>query len=65
MLMTDGISDDLNQDAHEKFFQKMQKELARRSVRNGKRWISTQLEQWPTPGHSDDKTIAMIWWDSK
>lgn len=65
MLMTDGISDDLNQDALEKFFQKMQKELSRRSSRNVKRWISAQLEQWPTPGHSDDKTIAMIWRDSK
>lgn len=65
MLMTDGISDDLNQEDLEKFFQKMQKEFSRRSSRNAKRWISRQLEQWPTPGHSDDKTIAMIWQDSK
>lgn len=64
MLMTDGISDDLYQKDLEKFFQKMQKEFSRRSSRLAKQWMTTQLECWPTPGHSDDKTIAMIWLDS-
>lgn len=65
ILMTDGISDDLRWDDLEKFYWKLHKEFARRSSRLCKKWISTELERWPTPGHSDDKTIAMIWRDPK
>lgn len=60
MMMTDGISDDLRTDLLESFFHMMQKECRGRTSRRAKKWLQAQLEGWPTPGHSDDKTVAMI-----
>lgn len=60
MMMTDGMSDDLRSDLLEAFFRMMQKEFRCRSRRRAKEWLQAQLKEWPTPGHSDDKTVAMI-----
>ena len=60
MMMTDGMSDDLRPDLLEPFFCMMQKECSGRSRRRARKWLQAQLEGWPTPGHSDDKTVAMI-----
>ena len=61
VLMTDGISDDLNWNALEGFFNKLFREFRGRGPMKSKQWIKAELDNWPTPNHSDDKTIAMIW----
>lgn len=59
ILMTDGISDDI--DDLDDFSLALFDELKGKSKRNGKRWITRELEAWPTPHHTDDKTIAVIY----
>jgi len=61
VLMTDGISDDLNWNALEGFFNKLFREFRGRGPMKSRQWIKAELDNWPTPNHSDDKTIAMIW----
>ena len=56
--MTDGISDDLDQT--DGFVNDMIEQMKGMSSRYGKEWIRRELESWPTPSHSDDKTIALI-----
>jgi len=65
VLMTDGISDDLNWGELERFFNKLFREFEGRGPMKSKRWIKAELDNWPTPNHSDDKTIAMIWIGNK
>jgi serine/threonine protein phosphatase PrpC len=57
-LLTDGISDDVSDSTGFLEFTAMQ--LRTKGRRYGKSWIQKQLEEWPTPAHSDDKTMALI-----
>lgn len=57
-LLTDGISDDIV-DSND-FLIYTGKKLKNMGHRYGKQWISRQLKDWPTPAHTDDKTIALI-----
>jgi len=57
-LLTDGISDDVNDEGG--FLTHTAKKLKPMGIRYGKKWITKQLESWPTPAHTDDKTIALI-----
>ena len=56
--MTDGISDDLEN--LDQFAPEMIRCMANKGARYGKRWITRELEAWPTPHHTDDKTIVVI-----
>ncbi len=58
-LMTDGISDDLEQ--MDTFVPEVIMKMRHMGRRYGKQWITNELESWPTPSHSDDKTIALIY----
>ena len=58
-LMTDGISDDLVQS--QEFVPYMIETLRKMKKRRIKKWLVNELENWPTPGHTDDKTIAIIY----
>ncbi len=60
LLMTDGISDDLIPEQLEPFFNAIYRRQKRSSKRRMKRWLETELKQWSTPRHGDDKTIASI-----
>lgn len=60
VLMTDGISDDLIPEQLEPFFDAVYRRQQRCSKRRMKRWLETELRQWSTPRHGDDKTIASI-----
>jgi serine/threonine protein phosphatase PrpC len=60
LLMTDGISDDLIPDQLEGFFDAVYQQLRRSNKRRCKRWLSKELEDWSTPKHGDDKSIAGI-----
>ena len=58
MLCTDGVADDLdNVDGFVKGFIEAHCNLA---VVSANRHIRKMLESWPTPKHSDDKTIACL-----
>jgi hypothetical protein len=65
LMMTDGVADDLQPERLEEFFRMVTKECARRTRRTGRKWLQGQLQAWPTPGHSDDKTIALIFCGSR
>ncbi|WP_119395049.1 PP2C family serine/threonine-protein phosphatase [Salinibius halmophilus] len=60
LLMTDGISDDLVAEHLESFFEVIYQYQKSRSRRRMKRWLASELEQWSTPLHGDDKSIACI-----
>lgn len=60
VLLTDGISDDL---FNEQLFTSMLIEKATlQSVRRIKKYIKHELHHWPTPQHSDDKSIGIVFW---
>lgn len=63
LLMTDGIADDVPAAHLPGFVDMLYQQLQRRSRRQGRRWLTHELEQWATPGHSDDKTLALIFKD--
>lgn len=58
LLMTDGISEDLLDPTA--FSQFLTDGLVKKSRRLGKLWLRRQLINWPTPGHSDDKTVIAV-----
>lgn len=60
LMVTDGVANDLRPERLEDFFRSVTKECSRRTRRNARKWLHEQLQTWPTPGHSDDKTIALI-----
>ena len=58
LLCTDGVSDDLdNADGFVKEFIEAHRDLA---FVTANRRVREMLECWPTPKHSDDKTIACL-----
>lgn len=62
-LMTDGVADDLPPATLPGFLQTLYDELRGRSRRRGKHWLTHELLNWATPGHCDDKTLAVIYKD--
>ncbi|OED47531.1 hypothetical protein ACH42_02800 [Endozoicomonas sp. (ex Bugula neritina AB1)] len=60
ILMTDGISDDIEPVNFPEFMQSMYESLRRKSTRRRNSWLKQELMSWPTPGHSDDKSIAVV-----
>ncbi|SAK99770.1 Stage II sporulation protein E (SpoIIE) [Caballeronia calidae] len=64
-LMTDGVADDLRPERLEGFFGHLHAKACARSRRAGKRWLERQMDAWPTALHSDDKSIALIFRDSR
>jgi serine/threonine protein phosphatase PrpC len=57
-LLTDGISDDIEE--YQEFLKSTARSLRNKGIRSGKEWINRQLIAWPTPKHTDDKTIVVI-----
>ena len=55
-----GLADDLVPERLDGFFDRLIGVAAKRSRRNGKRWLARQLRAWPTPLHADDKTVGLI-----
>ncbi|MGB3976014.1 MAG: PP2C family serine/threonine-protein phosphatase [bacterium] len=61
VLCTDGVADDLHNpnDFVKEFYDSYRK----LSSTSASRRIRQMLENWPTPKHSDDKTIACLFWE--
>ena len=60
VLCTDGIADDLLPGIELKFSKEFICEYADMSLKKRKWKIKKMLNNWPVPGHSDDKTIAYL-----
>ena len=65
VLMTDGVADDLEPDKLADFFDELYQDLSSRNRRRGRRWLQSELNDWATPLHSDDKTLVAIFRTSK
>lgn len=57
-LMTDGISEDLNDSLG--FVSFLYQKQKKSSPRCFKKWLKRQLINWPTPHHTDDKSLSMV-----
>ncbi|MPN44815.1 hypothetical protein SDC9_192382 [bioreactor metagenome] len=60
VLMTDGVADDLEPAHLADFFDALYQDVSTRSRRRGRRWLQSELNDWATPLHSDDKTLVAI-----
>jgi serine/threonine protein phosphatase PrpC len=60
ILMTDGVADDLDERSLIAFPQALHRHLSGLSRRRVRRWLTHELTHWGTPGHSDDKSLALI-----
>lgn len=61
LLATDGVSDDLRPEFLGDFIAYVERELWPLTPAGRHRRLCAQLRAWPTPGHSDDKTLALHW----
>lgn len=60
VLCTDGISDDLIPEKQIVFAQELYSTYINLKSKERERDIKRWLNEWPVPGHSDDKTIACL-----
>lgn len=60
LLCTDGVADDLRSERREDFVRWLFREGESLSASAFGREIRKMLKNWPTPKHSDDKTIACL-----
>lgn len=60
VLMTDGVADDLESAQLADFFDALYQDLCTRNRRRGRRWLQSELNDWATPLHSDDKTLVAM-----
>lgn len=60
VLMTDGVADDLEPAHLADFFDALYQDVSTRNRRRGRRWLQSELNDWVTPLHSDDKTLVAI-----
>ena len=65
VLLTDGVADDLEPSQLADFVDALYQDLSPRSRRRGRRWLQSEMHDWATPLHSDDKTIVAIFRTSK
>lgn len=62
VLASDGVSDDLRPDRLADFVAWLKDEIAAFSPVARWRSLRRELNEWPTPRHLDDKTIAVLAW---
>lgn len=60
ILMTDGVADDLRPERLSEFSDWLVTDVALRKPTTRRRMLQDALVNWPTPGNSDDKTIAVL-----
>ncbi len=60
VLVTDGIADDLRPDKLGTFLKWLRDDIARKPRAGRATALRQALRQWPTPGHLDDKTVAVL-----
>jgi hypothetical protein len=60
VLVTDGIADDLRPDKLDVFVKWLRDEIGRKPKNERLTALRRALREWPTPGHLDDKTLAVL-----
>jgi len=61
ILLTDGISENIEEGQLDEFAKITDLKLRRiNSAKNAEKWLIDEFENWQTPFHSDDKTIAVL-----
>jgi len=60
VLATDGVADDLDPARLEQFMDWLVNEIAPLPPHQRRIRLREALRKWPTPGHSDDKSIAVL-----
>ncbi|MEQ2006944.1 MAG: protein phosphatase 2C domain-containing protein [Limisphaerales bacterium] len=60
VLVTDGIADDLRPDKLDAFVKWLRDEISRKPGNKRLTALRRALREWPTPGHLDDKTLAVL-----
>lgn len=60
LLMTDGVADDVDAPRIDGFANAVTREVAARNRRGARAWLKHEMTHWATPGHTDDKTMSMI-----
>jgi len=61
LLCSDGVANDLLPDRFEALLTWVREALLPRPGQERWRMLKNELEHWPTPGHSDDKTLGYLW----
>jgi hypothetical protein len=59
VLCTDGVADDLLPEKYDEFVGWLETDIGRQKANRRWRALVASLRGWPTPRHSDDKTIAV------
>ncbi|OUR62665.1 hypothetical protein A9Q74_04370 [Colwellia sp. 39_35_sub15_T18] len=59
-LMTDGISEDINQGLEMEFVNAISENIKGKSIRQAKTWLKNEFRNWATPNHTDDKSLALL-----
>jgi serine/threonine protein phosphatase PrpC len=60
VLMTDGVSEDLAYETLPEFMEAIYRNILKRNRRRGRRWLESELTNWATPLHSDDKSLVAV-----
>ena len=60
VLMTDGVSEDIDTASLPAFMETIYRNVLRRNRRRGRRWLESELTNWATPLHSDDKSLVAV-----
>jgi hypothetical protein len=58
LLMTDGVADDLSD--HDLYSKELIRMLSEVPAHRWNSILNEHLTEWPTPGHYDDKTLALL-----
>jgi hypothetical protein len=60
VLMSDGVADDLNNERLSDFVTWLVDKATEPEPRQRRALLRQALNDWPTPGHTDDKTVAVL-----
>lgn len=61
LLASDGVADDLKPNCIGEFIQVLLDEFAPLSPKKRYQALASELRQWTTENHLDDKTLALLW----
>lgn len=61
LLASDGIADDLKRDQIGEFIEVLVDDFAPLSPKKRYQALASELRQWTTENHLDDKTLAVLW----
>jgi hypothetical protein len=61
LLASDGVADDLRPGHIPALMDHLVQHLGPMDRRSRATALRSELRNWPTPGHQDDKTLAMMW----